>query len=86
MGLCTNHVDKLGGGGVAQMSTLINKSYLVKVSTKGRGQKCPKFCLLGLYTAPYDMKNCREGKIRDTLWYAMRPKHAPSAISDFGHF
>ena len=52
-GLCTNHVDKLRGRGVAQMSTLLNKSYLVKVSTKGeRGQKCPKFCLRGLYTAP----------------------------------
>ena len=25
------------GRGVAQMSTLLNKSYLVKVSTKGRG-------------------------------------------------
>ena len=35
------------------MSTLLNKSYLVKVSTKGEGgQKCPKFCLRGLYTAP----------------------------------
>ena len=31
------------------MSTLLNKSYLVKVSTKG-GQKYPKFCLRGLYT------------------------------------
>ena len=37
------------------MSTLLNKSYLVKVSTKGEGggQKCPKFCLRGLYTAPF---------------------------------
>ena len=35
------------------MSTLHNKSYLVKVSTKGEGgQKCPKFCLRGLFTAP----------------------------------
>ena len=52
-GLCTNHVDKWRGRGVAQMSTLLNKSYLVKVSTKGGGgQKCPKFCLRGLYTAP----------------------------------
>ena len=35
------------------MSTLLDKSYLVKVSTKGEGgQKCPKFCRLGLYTAP----------------------------------
>ena len=41
------------GEGVAQMSTLLNKNYLVKVSTKGEGgQKCPKFCLRGLYTAP----------------------------------
>ena len=39
------------GEGAAQMSTLLNKSYLVKVSTKG-GQKCPKFCLRGLYTVP----------------------------------
>ena len=31
----TNHVDKWGGRGVAQMSTLLNKSYIVKVSTKG---------------------------------------------------
>ena len=45
---------KVRGRGVAQMSTLLNKSYLVKVSTKGEGgQKCPKFCLRGLYTAPY---------------------------------
>ena len=42
------------GRGVAQMSTLLNKSYLVKVSTKGEGGlKCPKLCLRGLYTAPY---------------------------------
>ena len=40
-------------GRVAQMSTLLNKSYLVKVSTKGEGgQKCSKFCLRGLYIAP----------------------------------
>ena len=39
------------------MSTLLNKSYLVKVSTKGEGgQKCPKFCLRGLFTAPYRNK------------------------------
>ena len=36
-GLCTNHVDKWRVRGVAQMSTLLNKSYLVKVSTKGGG-------------------------------------------------
>ena len=36
------------------MSTLLNKSYLVKVSTKeGGGVKCPKFCLRSLYIAPY---------------------------------
>ena len=36
------------------MSTLLNKSYLVKVSTKGGGgQKYPKFCLRGLYMPPY---------------------------------
>ena len=41
------------GRGVAQISTLLNKSYFVKVSTKGGGgQKCPKFCLRGLYTTP----------------------------------
>ena len=28
--------------GVAQMSTLLNKSYLVKVSTKGEGVKMPQ--------------------------------------------
>ena len=33
------------------MSTLLNKSYLVKVSMKGEGgQKCPKLCLHCLYT------------------------------------
>ena len=33
------------------MSTLLNKCYLMKVSTKGEGgQKYPKFCLRGLYT------------------------------------
>ena len=43
-----------GGGGVAQMTTTLNNSYLVKVSTKGGGgQNCPKFCPRGLYTAPY---------------------------------
>ena len=39
LGLWTNHVDKLG---VAQMSNLFNKSYLVKVSTKGEGVKMPQ--------------------------------------------
>ena len=39
LGLCTNHVDKWGGRGVAQLSTLLNKSYFVKVSTKVRGVK-----------------------------------------------
>ena len=40
------------------MSTLLNKSYLVKVSTKGEGgQKCPKFCLRGLCTAPKGSAN-----------------------------
>ena len=35
------------------MSTLLNKSYSGKVSTKeGGGQKRPKFCLRGLYTTP----------------------------------
>ena len=35
------------GRGVAEMSTLLNKSYLVKVSTKGGGgSKCPKFCAI----------------------------------------
>ena len=32
-GACTNHVDKRGGGVVAQMTTTLNNSYLVKVST-----------------------------------------------------
>ena len=32
MGLCTNHVDKRGGRGVARMTTTFNNSYLVKVS------------------------------------------------------
>ena len=39
--------------GGAQMSTLLNKIYLVKMSTNGGGgQKCTKFCLRGLNTAP----------------------------------
>ena len=42
------------GEGVAQMSTLLNNCYLVEVSTKGEGdQKCPKFCICGLYKPPY---------------------------------
>ena len=44
------------GEGVAQMSTLLNKTYLVKVSTAyegGGGRKYSKFCLRGLYTAPF---------------------------------
>ena len=38
------------------MTTILNKSYFVKVSTQGeRGQNCPKFCPRGLYTVqqPY---------------------------------
>ena len=40
-----NHVDKAGGRGVGQMSTLRNKPmYLIKLSTKGEGgvKKVPK--------------------------------------------
>ena len=37
--------------GFAQMSTLLNNYYLVKVSIKWeRVKKYPKFCLRGLYT------------------------------------
>ena len=36
-GACTNHMDKRGGMGVAQMTTTLNNSYLVKVSTQGGG-------------------------------------------------
>ena len=32
-GVCTNHVDKRGERGVAEMSTLLNNGCLVKVST-----------------------------------------------------
>ena len=42
------------GRGVAQMSTIINKSYLAKVSTKGGGgQKWSKFCLRGVRSTIY---------------------------------
>ena len=53
-GLRTVYKPRRQVRGVAQIFTLLNKSYLVKVSTKGEGgQKCHKFCLRGLYTAPY---------------------------------
>ena len=40
------------------MTTILNNSYLVKVSTQGeRGQNCPKFCPRGLYTAPKHYEN-----------------------------
>ena len=32
-GACTNHVNNKGRWGVAQMTTTLNNSYLVKVST-----------------------------------------------------
>ena len=38
-GLRTNHENKWGGRGFAQMSTLFNKRHLVKLSTKGEGVK-----------------------------------------------
>ena len=42
-----------GERGVAEMYTLLNNDYNVKVSTKGGGgQKYPKFCLRGLYRPP----------------------------------
>ena len=35
------------------MTTTLNNSYLVKLSTKGGGgQNCPKLCPRGLYTTP----------------------------------
>ena len=47
-------MDKRGGRGVAQMTTTLNNSYLVIVSTYegGGGQNCPKFCPRGLYMPP----------------------------------
>ena len=37
----------------AQMTTTLNNSYLVKLSTwGGEGQNFPKFCPRGLYTPP----------------------------------
>ena len=54
MKLCTNHVDKCGGRGVAQMSTLLNKSYLVNVSKKGGGSKKPKILSTWFVHNPYD--------------------------------
>ena len=52
------------GEGVAQMSTLFYKGYLVKSVYEGGGggQKCPKFCLRGLYTAPNPKKWSLENK------------------------
>ena len=49
------------------MSTLLNKSYLVKVSTKeGGGQKCPNsvYMVCTLYTAPNveQLEMCGRGK------------------------
>ena len=46
---------QMRGKGVAQMTTTLNNSYQVKVSTylhRGGGQNCTKFCPRGLYTAP----------------------------------
>ena len=63
------------------MSTLLNKSYLVKVSTKGEGgQKCPKFCLRGLYTVPryihificaYEQKFCTKALNRNNFGFGV---------------
>ena len=42
------------GREVAQMTTTLDNSYFVKMSTQGEGgQNCPKFCPRGLYTPPY---------------------------------
>ena len=59
-----NHKAKFGnmykprgqtrGEGVAQMTTILNNSYLVKISTGG-GQNCQKFCPRGLYMSPYEL-------------------------------
>ena len=53
MGVCTNHVDKRGGRGVALMTTTLNNSYLVKVSTQGEGVKLPKILSTWFVHAPY---------------------------------
>ena len=45
------------------MTTTLNNSYLVKVSTQGEGgQNCQEFCQRGLYTPPY----CIQEKKADT--------------------
>ena len=52
-----NHVDT----GHGQISILLHKTYLVKWSTKGGGQRCLKFCPLGSWTrtAPnVDLQQC----------------------------
>ena len=59
MGTCTNHVDKLGGVGVVQMTIILNNSYLVIkiVHMGGGGQNCPEFCPRGFCTPPYSSKD-----------------------------
>ena len=42
-------------GGVAEMSTLLNNGYYVKVSTKGEGVKIPKFLSTWFVHAPNDV-------------------------------
>ena len=63
---------QLRGGGVAQMSTLLNKCYLVKMSTKGGGgQNTPNFVYV--VCAPSFNSLCqkpkaKKGHLEKTFW------------------
>ena len=42
---------------VSEMSTLLDKSYKVKLSTRGGGKKSPKFCPCSFLMHPKDKPN-----------------------------
>ena len=73
MGACTNHVDKRGEG-VAQMTTIHNNCYLVKVSTYERkGVKIAQNSVTMVCTRPYS--NCMSRmsrKIKSTHIFQIR--------------
>ena len=64
------------------MTTTLNNSYLVKLSTLGEGgQNCPKFCLRGLYTPLYLLEKMnRDIFIRE---YSLACKYPKAIIMSF---
>ena len=59
MGACTNHVDKQGG--VAQMTTTLNNTYLVKCPHRGRGSKIAQNSVHVVCTRPHIKNISKQG-------------------------